>query len=142
MRFVLTSFAQNENVRQYRFQGIAPGGKRTDWNVAVDLSLLQKHGIPLQEAPLLCSQLLAAQAGQEQNAGLVISESDMLARAAQRAGERAEAQNKRKPPVPAPPAQLDASLPQPAPAHGYGKPAIGLGSRYPWSPALQNTTKR
>jgi hypothetical protein len=144
MKFVLTGFCQNENIRRYSFQGIATGGRRTDWNVGVDLTMLQRHGIPLQEAPLLCSEVLASQAGHDQAQSLMISDSHMRARAEQRASERMEQQSKRKPtsvpltPTPAP-------IPLATGDVKYGRlGGIGLGSRpaYPWSPTLQATTTK
>jgi hypothetical protein len=143
MKFVLTGFCQNENIRRYSFQGIATGGSRTDWNVGVDLTMLQRHGIPLQEAPLLCSVLLAAQSAQDEGRSLMITESDIRARAEQRASERMESQNKRKP-ASLPPVQTQAPIPHATADLRYGRLGIGLGSRpaYPWSPSPQGTTKR
>jgi hypothetical protein len=143
MKFVLTGFCQNENIRSYSFQGIATGGRRTDWNVGVDLSMLQRHGIPLQEAPLLCSVLLASQSAPGEGQSLMITESDMRARAEQRAGERMESQNKRKP-ASLPPVQPQAPIPHASPDLKLEGLGIGLGSRsaYPWSPTPQATSKR
>lgn len=143
MKFVLTGFCQNENIRRYAFQGIAPGGRRTDWNVGVDVTMLQRHGIPLQEAPLLCSEVLASQAGHDEGQSLMIAEDDVRVRAEQRASERLVSQNKRKP-APSPFTQTPASIPHAPPDPKFGRLGIGLGSRptYPWSPTLQATTKR
>jgi hypothetical protein len=143
MKFVLTGYCQNENIRRYSFQGIATGGRRTDWNVGVDLTMLQRHGIPLQEAPLLCSVLLAAQSAQDEGQSLMITESEMRARAEQRARERMESQNKRKPAAP-PSTQTQAPIPHATADLRYRRLGIGLGSRpaYPWSPSPQGTTKR
>ena len=143
MKFVLTGFCQNENIRRYSFQGIATGGIRTDWNVGVDLTMLQLHGIPLQEAPLLCSVLLAAQSLPNEGQSLMITEHDILARAEQRATERREAQKKRKPaalPLPQPSAPISSENTD----LKFGRLGIGLGSRpaYPWSRSPQATTKR
>jgi hypothetical protein len=143
MKFVLTSFCQDENIRRYSFQGIAAGGKRTDWNVGVDLTMLQRLGIPLQEAPLLCSILLASQSVQSEGQSLMITESVMRTRAEQRASERMESQNKRKPASLAP-VQPQAPNPHATPDLKLGRLGIGLGSRsaYPWSPIPQATGKR
>ena len=143
MKFVLTGFCQDENIRRYSFHGIAAGGRRTDWNVGVDLTMLQRHGIPLQEAPLLCSAFLAVQSAQDEGQSLMIAESDMRARAEQRASERMEPQNKRKPASPLF-TQTPASLPHATGDVKYGRLGIGLGSRpaYPWSPTPQAITKR
>ena len=52
MKFVLAGFHQNGNVRRYSFQGIGDDRRtRIEFSVGVDLTLLYKHRIPLQEAP-------------------------------------------------------------------------------------------
>ena len=144
MKFVLTGFSQSENIRNYLFQGIGDDPRtRTDFNVGVDLTLVHKHGIPLQEVPLLCCFLLASHAGDDQCPSFMISEGDLRTRAEQRATERTESQTKPKS-RPAPPLEPPASLPQAPPDFEYGKLGIGLGSRaahHP-SPSLQGITKR
>ncbi len=129
MRFVLAGFRQNENIRHYSFQGIGDDRRtRTEFSVGVDLTLLHKHGIPLQEAPLLCSLLLASKVGEEQLPGLMFSEEDMLVHAAQRAKERAETQNDRRP-KPFSPTDARTS-PSPVLIEPRNGPSgIGLGSR-------------
>lgn len=134
MRFALTGFYQNYNIRRYLFQGIGEGGRRTDWNVDVDLTMLQRYGIPIQEAPLLCSVALAAQAIHDKSQTFMIPESHLRARAAERASERTESQNKSRPaslpfkPQTSPP---DESLPEVK----HENVRLGLGSRptHPWS---------
>jgi hypothetical protein len=140
MKFVLTGFCQSENVRHYSFQGIVPGGKRTELSVGVDLALLHKYGIPLQEAPLLCCLLLSAQSEAELGQHFVLSEGELRDRAAQRDNERTESQTKKKPA--AAPLTEPTAVVRPAP--GFGKVGVGLGSRtgYPWSPHFEATTKR
>ena len=99
MEFVLNCFSQDENIRTYIFQGIANDRKtRTEFSVAVDLRLLHKHGIPLQEVPLLCCLLLASGAQDDQFSSLTFTEGDMLVHAAHRERALAEAKLKRKPP--------------------------------------------
>jgi hypothetical protein len=145
MKFVQTGFSQGGNVRQYSFQGIATGGKRTALSVGVDLTLIHKYRIPLQEVPLLCSAFLAAQSTIEPGQGLTLPEDFMRTRVDEMENERMRAQIKKKA-APAP-------LPLPEPDHEpagtlqreYGKTGIGLGSRpaYPWSSYRpQATTKR
>jgi hypothetical protein len=140
MKFVLTGFSQNENIRHYSFQGIGGGRKnRTEITVGVDLSMLQVHTIPLQEAPLLCSQFLASRTADEQDRSCMLPESDMRARAEQRASEQAASQIKRKPA--SLPLAPQASPPQAAPDVVPRKSGIGLGSRaaYPWSPPARKS---
>jgi hypothetical protein len=129
MRFVLAGFRQNENIRHYSFQGIGDDRRtRTEFSVGVDLSLLHKHGIPLQEAPLLCSLLLTSRVGQEQLRSLMFSEDDMLAHVERRAREQAETQTDRKPK----PLSFTVTRPSAAPMliEPRNRPSgIGLGSR-------------
>jgi len=129
MKFVLAGFRQTENVRLYSFQGIGDDRRtRTEFSVGVDLSLLHKHGIPLQEAPLMCSLLLTSRAGNEQIRSFTFPEDDIRAHAEQRARERAETQTDRKaksfsPTGPRPSAASIPIDPRTAPS------GIGLGSR-------------
>lgn len=53
-------FTQAENVRSYRFESVARGGSAQHFVVAVDLALMLKHHIGVQEAPTLCLRKLAA----------------------------------------------------------------------------------
>ena len=127
MKFVLAGFRQDENVRHYSFEGIGDDRRtRTEFSVGVDLSLLHKHGIPLQEAPLMCSLLLTSRADNEQIRSFTFPEDDIRAHAEQRARERAETQTDRKAksfsPI-RPSAALIPIDPRTAPS------GIGLGSR-------------
>jgi hypothetical protein len=139
MKFVLAGFHQNENVRRYSFQGIGDDRRtRIEFSVGVDLTLLYKHRIPLQEAPLLCCLLLSARVGSAQlhnsvspgralplERDFVFPEEDLLVHAEQLARERAPSQTDRKPrpfafrgtPTPI---LIDSS---------DGRSGIGLGSR-------------
>ena len=127
MKFTLTGFSQDENIRQYSFLGIGADRRRTELKVGVDLTLLLKHGIPLQEAPLLCCLLLASTAEHEQERSFMISEGDLRARANQRACERAESRTKGKRPS-APPPETRSSPPANT-DFGQEKYGFGLGSR-------------
>jgi hypothetical protein len=129
MKFLLAGFRQNENIRYYSFQGIGEDRRtRTEFSVGIDLTLLHKHGIPLQEAPLMCSVLLASKAGGEQRPSLMFSEEDLLIHAAQRARERVESRNDRKP-KPLSPTGTRTS-PSPTLIESRNGPSgIGLGSR-------------
>jgi hypothetical protein len=129
MKFVLGGFRQNESIRYYSFQGIGEDRRtRTEFSVGVDLNLLQKHAIPLQEAPLLCSSLLTSRVGGELLSQLMYSEEDMVAHATERARERAEAQHDRKQKHLSP--NEPPKLPSPmATEPRTGPSGIGLGSR-------------
>ena len=129
MKFVLAGYRQNENVRYYSFQGIGEDRRtRTEFSVGVDLTLLHKHAIPLQEAPLMCAVLLASKVGGEQRPSLMFSEEDLLIHAEQRARERAEHQNDRKPKTFSPAGTR--TPPSPTLIESRNGPSgIGLGSR-------------
>jgi hypothetical protein len=53
-------FDQAENVRSYRFNEVARGQLVHRFVVTVDLTLMLKHRISVQEAPVLCLRKLAA----------------------------------------------------------------------------------
>lgn len=65
MQFVLTGFKTEQAFRVFGFDGIADDKSRSAFTVKADLSLLRRHGIQIQELPLLCRGLLerAALAG-------------------------------------------------------------------------------
>ena len=139
MKFVLAGFRQNGSVRRYSFQGIGEDRRtRTEFSVGVDLTLLHKHRIPLQEAPLLCCLLLSARVASAQlhnsvvpgralpfERDFVFPEEDLLVHAEQLARERAPSQTDRKPR----PFAFNGS---PSPIlmdSSDGRSGIGLGSR-------------
>ena len=95
MEYVLTGVEQSENIRSYGFAEIDRTLRRAGFTVAVDISLLRKYAIPLQELPLLCLHFLETQraAGAEQN--LIYGETEMVQYASRRADtERAMEQRK------------------------------------------------
>ena len=101
MEYVLTGFQQEiKNVRRYAFERIeADKKRRTPFSVGVDMELIRKYQIPVQELPLLCHHFLAAQAGEEVASGtFMFSESDMLAYASHRTAAKNAADLKRRPP--------------------------------------------
>jgi hypothetical protein len=129
MKFVLAGFRQNGNVRVYLFQGIGADRRtRTEFSVGVDLTLLHKHRIPLQEVPLLCCRSLASRIGCEQLAerDFVLSEAEMLAHFEQLARDRAGDQADRTSKPLSPGKSQNSPLPIDFP---NGRSGIGLGSR-------------
>ncbi len=104
MEFVLTGFRQDNNVRRYTFQGIADDRKRSEFTVGVDLALIRKHRIPMQELPLLCRCLLQGQPLDEVAGPLMFTENDMLGYSSRRAAEQEVAEQKKRghhrPPLP------------------------------------------
>jgi len=96
MEFVLTGFRQDNNVRRYTFQGISDDRKRSEFTVGVDLALIRKHRIPMQELPLLCRGLLQVQPLEEAAGPLMFTEKDMLGYANDRAAAQEVADQKRR----------------------------------------------
>jgi hypothetical protein len=104
MEFVLRDFHQQRNLRRYVFDGISADRKRQPFAVDVDLTLVHKYAIPLQELPLLCRRLLEGSIQAHSSVALVFAETEMLNYANRRAAVLREAEEKRKmhhrPPVP------------------------------------------
>jgi hypothetical protein len=103
MEFVLTGFHQTDNVRRYVFQGVAEDRKPSEFSVGVDLALIYKHRIPMQELPLLCRSLLEGSSRRDSGV-LMFTEKDMLGYASRRAAAQELAERRRRghhrPPVP------------------------------------------
>ncbi|MCC7174348.1 MAG: hypothetical protein IT159_04055 [Bryobacterales bacterium] len=55
-----TGFHQAAGVRSYRFDAAGSGRQAQHYVVKVDMALLAKHGVSIQDAPALCLQKLAA----------------------------------------------------------------------------------
>ena len=103
MEFVLNGVRQLGNVRHLTFQMIAADRTRKEVAVDVDVDLLRKYNIPLQELPLLCTRFLgAAEPENLLTASLPFTEEDMQVHAGVRAAAAAAAKEKKKnhrPPV-------------------------------------------
>lgn len=84
MNYVLVDSRQFGTVRRFYFDAHGDGS-RYGVAVDVDLNLIHKHGIPLQELPLLCRRRLEAPG---QKTLVVFTESDMLKYAAEQAAEK------------------------------------------------------
>jgi hypothetical protein len=100
MEYVLTGFQQDNNIRRYAFQGIAGDRSRTDFTVNVDLSLIRRYEISVQELPLLCRHLLEEQVA-EQDRTVEFTEDAMRGHASIRAAAQLAADQKkvhRRPP--------------------------------------------
>jgi len=101
MEYVLTGFNQDKNIRRFAFDGISDDRRRTAFTVGVDISLIRKYEISLQELPLLCRHLLQGQTDGEQARMLMFSEADMVDHANRRAAAQHAAEQRkvhRKPP--------------------------------------------
>ena len=80
VRFTLMGFDQNANLRRYAFQGNV-AGVRTAVTVAVDLALVLRFGIRIQELPLLCRELLERQVEGQEKRALTLTEKEMRTQA-------------------------------------------------------------
>ena len=113
LEFILTGFKQTQNVRHYQFQVIGADRTRRDVSVDADLDVMRKHGISIQEMPLLCRRLLeeseAARALDQSHGAVTVSETstaevllfsseDMAVHARGRAAAKLEQELKRKRP--------------------------------------------
>jgi hypothetical protein len=101
MEFVLTGVEQIKNIRFYAFAEVERDARRHGFTVSVDIDILRKYRIPLQELPLLCRVFLQEQreAGADQN--FVYAEDEMIKYATRREeAARVNEQRKahRKPP--------------------------------------------
>ena len=85
MEYVLTSFHHESNIRKFLFDGIDVDRRRTPFTVCVDLGMIRKYEISLQELPLLCRYLLEGQAADAQIRALTFTEADMQGHADRRA---------------------------------------------------------
>ena len=114
MRYLLTGFTHDTGVRIFAFEGVAADRDRTEYRVRADLALARKHGIQMQELPLLCRGVLEQRLEGDDQRAFTFTDDDMtlhsnLVRAA------IEAQKKKGPRRPfAGAATASASAAQPA----------------------------
>jgi hypothetical protein len=97
MHFVLVGFTQEMGFRAFAFEGIAANNVRTAFVVKVDLALIARYGIRMQELPLMCRGLLEGlEEGEERT--LTFTEERMRVHATDSAAAREAAAQKKKPP--------------------------------------------
>jgi hypothetical protein len=77
MQFILTGFTQDLDFRVFAFEGVAADRSRTAYTIRADLALSRKHGIRVQELPLLCRALLERNAEGEQKHSMTFTEEEM-----------------------------------------------------------------
>lgn len=94
--FTLTGFRQTNGIRYYVYQGHHCDGRASEFTVDAEVRLLQKHGIGLQELPLLCRRLLEKQNPDVSLRAVTFTEDLMKDHADQRAALKQAAQNKKK----------------------------------------------
>ena len=84
MQFSLIGFRQDTGFRVFTFEGTAADHTRTAYTVRADLALTRKHGIRVQELPLLCRGLLERAGEGEQKYTATFTEEEMRLHAAVR----------------------------------------------------------
>lgn len=95
MEYILISVEQSENIRLYAFTEIDTALHRAPMSVAVDISLLRKYAIPLQELPLLCRHYIQERRDAGSDSHLTYGEPEMMLYATRRAeSERATEERK------------------------------------------------
>src|SRR2546422_436586 len=97
MQFVLNGFTQDMGFRVFAFEGIAEDRVRTEFTVRADVALVRRHGIPLQELPLVCRSLLEKLDEGAENHTLTFTEDAMRVYVNDCAAKREAAAQKRKP---------------------------------------------
>ncbi len=88
-QYILTGFSQTAAIRLYAFEGIG-GGRRVDYTVEVDLSLIPNYGIRIQDLPLLCRELLQKRVESSEISALTFTAHEMCEHAEKLAAEREE----------------------------------------------------
>ena len=77
MQFILTGFSQEPGARVFAFEGVLEDRSRATFTVRADLALALKHGIPLQDLPLLCRGVLEKQYEGRPERSFAFTEEDM-----------------------------------------------------------------
>jgi hypothetical protein len=96
MEYVLTSFKQQLNLRQFFFKGTNAARERLEFIVGVDLALARKYSIPVQDLPLLCLRFLEERTSEAQPRGVNFTEAQLAGFAAQRDADKKRSESKRR----------------------------------------------
>ena len=94
-QFLLTGFTQAAGIRTYAFEGRVDAS-RIDYTVKVDLALITRYGIRIQDLPLLCRELLQQREQTDEIGGIVFTEQRMRSHAEQLVMVRKEAEHRKK----------------------------------------------
>ena len=95
MHYILTGFTHSTGFRIFSFDGVAADWVRTTYSVRADLTLARKHGIRMQELPLLCHGILERRSENDDQRTFTFTEDDMTLHAS--LVSAALGANKRKP---------------------------------------------
>lgn len=77
VRYLLSGFTENTGVRVFAFEGVTEDWVRTAYSVTADLALARKHGIRVQELPLLCRGVLERHGDGDDRHAFTFEEDDM-----------------------------------------------------------------
>lgn len=97
MQFSLIGFREDTGFRVFTFEGTAADHTRTAYTVRADLALTKKHGIRVQELPLLCRGLLDRASEGEQKYTATFTEEEMSLHAEARNVAALKRKSSRKP---------------------------------------------
>ena len=97
MNFMLMGFDQDAELRIFAFKGIAADRTKTEFTVGVNVALIPRYGIRMQELPLLCRQLLERRGEGEEKRTLTFTDEEMRLHADNCATAREAAAQRRKP---------------------------------------------
>jgi hypothetical protein len=104
VQYILTGFSHEKGYRVFVFESV-DGRVRTAYRVKADLALARKHGVPVQELPLLCRALLETRTEGESQRAYTYGEAEMRKYEDLCAARAAELQNKKRPLPRRPPVQ-------------------------------------
>lgn len=94
--FVLSGFSHDFGFRVFAFDCLENGKVRTRHTVRADLMLVRKHGIHVQDLPLLCRKVLDDCEERDRAGSMTLTETEMMA-CAEREAARTRS-SKRRPP--------------------------------------------
>jgi len=77
MQYTLTGFTHDRGFRVFAFQGIGEDRVRIEYNVRAEFALVLRHGIKVQELPLLCREILEQHDSGDGQRAFTYTEADM-----------------------------------------------------------------
>jgi hypothetical protein len=81
VNYLLTGFTESTGFRVFAFEGVTPEWERKTFSVKADLALARKHGIRVQELPLLCRAVLERRTDDNEERAFTFTEGDMTTHA-------------------------------------------------------------
>ena len=61
MQYMLKGFSETSGLRVFEFEGVAADRSRRNFTVSADMAASRRHGIRIQDLPLLCRAVLDGQ---------------------------------------------------------------------------------